>query len=476
MSNKPPQRRAEREIVSRLPPHSEEAEQGVLGCLLLDPHLLGETSLRLKRSREEAFYDLRHRVIYATMADMYEKHIMIDTITLMQQLKDSQQLEAVGGVVYISSLPDAVPSAANLEYYLNIVLEKYKLRKVIQAATDLVGRAYDQEGKIDEFIGEAEAEVMKLGAERFDNNAHNAIDLVRSAMEKIERVITNQGRTGLSTGFPKLDKCLGGLEPEDYILIAARPSMGKTSFVMNIVDHLAVTQRIPVGVFSVEMAADMLMLRMLCARAQVDWRMRAEGLGSEEDAKKLTKAAGQLSRAPIHIDDTGGLSTNEFRTKARRMVQLYGVKAFVVDYLQIMTSSKPRTKRHEEISDISGSVKACAKELKVPVIALSQVDRGLDREPNRPPRLSDLRESGSLEQDADKIGFLYEPKQEAADPRFDGFAKRIGLLIAKQRNGATDEIAFDFFKRYTLYQEHREQFEPEPEVPLFDNTLRKDLA
>jgi replicative DNA helicase len=453
--------------VDRLPPHSIEAEQGTLGCLMLEPGRgMAECYLKFKKAGSEAFYDLRHRTIFGVMAEMYDKREMIDLITLSQKLKDRQQLEAVGGMAYLSSLPDAVPSAANLEYYLNIVWDKYKARKLLQTCTDIVGKVYEHEGEIDALINEAETQILKVNDGQFASMLP-APDLVRQAIEILDRASKTDGPIGVPTGFTKLDRMIGGMEPEDMIVLAARPSVGKTTLLLNMADHIAVVTKEPVGVFSVEMAANRLMLRMLCARAKVNWKQLNDGMASERDFPRLTSAASALSKAPIHIDETAGLLTNEFRAKARRMVELYGVKVIMVDYMQIMHSSKPRTKRCDEVSDISSTIKSAAKELKIPVLALSQLDRGLDKEKYKKPRLSDLRESGSIEQDADKILFLYETEQKNKDPRFDEECLSVGCVVAKQRNGETGEIPFNFFKQYTRYEEAYER----PSEGMVENAL-----
>src|SRR4051794_9608641 len=397
--------------IDRLPPHSLEAEQGVLGCIMLAAsECLGDCIEKLKTG-SDVFYDLRHRTIYEMMVEMYDTKLPIDTITLQQRLKDKQQLDSVGGAGFLSALPDAVPSAANLAYYLNIVREKYVLRKMIQACTGVVARAYEQEGEVDALLDEVERDILKISEERVEGTDNSIKQLVHRAINTIEDYHQRQGMlTGLGTGFVDLDKMTSGLHGGEMIVIAARPSMGKTSLAMNIAEAVAIDQKQPVGVFSLEMTADSLVLRMLCSRSRVNLRNIRDGFLAERDFPKLTGAAGKLANAALFIDDTPGLSILQLRAKARRMWQQYGIKLFVIDYLQLLHSTARRAEnRQQEIADISNGVKALAKELKVPVIVLSQLNREMEKDKNRRPRMSDLRESGSIEQDADFVGLLYKP-------------------------------------------------------------------
>ena len=441
--------------VDRLPPHSSEAEQGVLGCVLLSPQeCLGDCIERFK-SGPEIFYDLRHRTIYETLVEMYDKKAAIDLITVQQTLKDKQQLEGVGGLAYLSSLPDAVPSAANLEYYQEIVREKFILRRMIASCTEVVGRVYEHEGEVDQLLDEVERDILRISEERTEQRSVTMKDLVHGAINTIEQFHQRQGLlTGIATGFLDLDKMTSGLHEGEMVVIAARPSMGKTSLAMNIVEHVAVDLRLPVGVFSLEMTAESLVLRMLCSRSRVNLRNIRDGFLAERDFPKLTGAAGKLAASPIFIDDTPGLSILQLRAKARRMAQQYGIKLFVIDYLQLLHSTARRAEnRQQEIADISNGVKALAKELKVPVIVLSQLNRELEKEKNRKPRMSDLRESGAIEQDADVVMMLYKPN---AGDEEDGAQEQDGvpvtLVIAKQRNGPTGDVPLTFLKSITRFE------------------------
>ena len=445
-------------VPDRLPPHSTEAEQGVLGCILLDPpHCLGECIEKCK-SGAEVFYELKHQVIYEALVAMSTKGGAIDLITLQQHLKDNKQLEAVGGIGYLMSLGEAVPSAANLKYYLEIVLDKHILRRIIRVSSEVVSDSYEFEGEVDRLLDEVETKILRLSEERVEGSTLAIKELVHKAINTIEDCFKREGNlTGVATGFTDLDKMTTGLHEGEMIVIAARPSMGKTSLAMNIAEHVALEQNIPVGVFSLEMSAESLVLRMLCSRARVNLRSIREGFLSDRDFPKLTNAASRMGKAPLHIDDSAGLSILQLRAKARRMYNQHGIRLFVIDYLQLLHSTSRRSadNRQQEIADISSGIKALAKELKVPVIVLAQLNREIEKDKNRKPRLSDLRESGSIEQDADLVGLLYKPSDREEDE--DGGAsesdgQRINLLIAKQRNGPTGDVELVFLKGFTRYE------------------------
>jgi replicative DNA helicase len=445
--------------IDRLPPHSPEAEQGVLGCVLLSPNeCMGECIEKLKDDGQQVFYDLRHQTIYETLATMYDAREAIDVITLQQRLKDKGLLDQIGGIAYLSQLQDSVPSAANLSYYLEIVQEKFLLRRMIATCTEVVGRVYDYEGDVETLLDEVEKEILRINESRAQSSTATVKELVGKAILTVENYFGRQGTlNGLGTGFPDLDRMTDGLHGQEMIVIAARPSMGKTSLAMNIVEHVVLEQNLPAGVFSLEMSAESLVLRMLCSIARVNLRSIREGFMSEADFPKLTSAAGRLAKAKLLIDDTAGLSILDLRARARRMHQQHGVKLFVIDYLQLLhsTSRRSQDNRQQEIADISSGIKALAKELKVPVLVLSQLNRELEKDKSRKPRLSDLRESGAIEQDADVVGLLYKPS--AGDDE-DGMQTEeadglpVNLLIAKQRNGPTGDINLTFLKSYTRFE------------------------
>jgi replicative DNA helicase len=443
--------------IDRLPPHSVEAEQGVLGCVLLSPNdCLGQCIEKFTNG-SEVFYDLRHRTIFEALLEMYERKEAMDLITVQQALKDKQQLEAVGGLAYLASLPDAVPSAANLDYYVEIVREKYVLRRMIGTCTEVVSRAYEHQGEVDALLDEVERDILRISGDRVATGAPTMKELVHRAIHHIEMYHQRQGQLGgLATGFIDLDKMTDGLHGGEMIVIAARPSMGKTSLAMNVAEHVATELRLPVGVFSLEMTAESLVMRMMSSLARVNSRSIRDGFLAERDFAKLTTAAGQLAKAPLFIDDTSALSILQLRAKARRMHQQHGIKLFVIDYLQLLHSTARRAEnRQQEIADISNGIKALAKELKVPVIVLSQLNREMEKDKNRKPRMSDLRESGSIEQDADLVALLYKPNVSEDDdggPSPEQDAAPVNLLIAKQRNGPTGEVNLTFLKSCTRFE------------------------
>jgi len=454
-----PARSDTRGTIDRLPPHSIEAEQGVLGCAFLDPnHCIGRCIEILKDDGKLAFYDLRHQTIYETLVEKFNTRDPIDLITIQQNLKDRQLLDQVGGIAYLSQLPDLVPSAANLDYYLEILREKFLLRKLIQTCSGVVGRIYDYEGEVETLLDDVEKEILRVNESRSQASMPSVRELVGQAINTIEHYFNRQGElNGLATGFHDFDKMTDGLHGGEMIVVAARPSMGKTSLAMNIAEHVAIEGQQPVGVFSLEMSSASLVMRMMCSLARVNLRSIRDGFMSEGDFPKITTAAGRLSAAKIFIDDTAGLSILQLRARARRMYQQHGLKLFVIDYLQLLNSTARRAQdnRQQEIADISSGIKALAKELNVPIIVLAQLNREIEKDKGRKPRLSDLRESGSIEQDADLVCLLYKPSEgedeEGGTPE-NSDSRPVNLLIAKQRNGPTGDVKLTFFNSYTRFE------------------------
>jgi replicative DNA helicase len=441
--------------LDRLPPHSIQAEMGVLGCCLLTPNeCIAECVEKLKDDGKEAFYDLRHQTIYEHLAAMFDARLAVDLITVQERLKDAQLLDQVGGIAYLSELQDTVPSAANLSYYLNIVREKYLLRKLVTTCTGVVGRVFDYEGEVEALLDEVEKEILRVNESRVQSGTRKMSELINASIATVENYFQRQGQiTGLATGFDDLDKMTDGLHAGEMVVVAARPSMGKTALAMNVVEHVVLNLKLPVGVFSLEMTAESLVLRLMCSVGRVNLRHIRDGFMSEADFQKLTTAAGRLNKAPLHIDDTAGLSVLQLRARARRLHQQHGIKLFVIDYLQLLhsTSRKAQDNRQVEIADISAGIKALAKELRVPVIVLAQLNREIEKDKSRKPRLSDLRESGSIEQDADLVGMLYKPEaDDDANENSDGLP--VNLLIAKQRNGPTGDVNLTFLKPYTRFE------------------------
>lgn len=442
----------------RLPPHAPDCEQGVLGCILLSPNECLDQCIEIIGERPEPFYDLRHATIYEHMVEMFDAREPIDVLTLQQRLKDRNLLDQIGGIPYLNTLQDSVPSSANVTYYAEIVSEKWFLRRMIQGCTSIVERTYEHQGEVAELKDEVERDMLAMIGTHTVNGFQRVSSFVPGSITEIEGYHQNQGRImGLETGFPDLDRMTGGFNGGEMIVIAARPSMGKTSLAMNIAEHVAVVNRIPVGVFSMEMTSRALTTRMISSIAHVNLRNLREGFLSERDFPRLTTAAGRVNAAPLFIDDTPALSVMQIRSKARKLMRTENIRLFVIDYLQLAKSLTKRGQenRQQEVSEISSGIKALAKELNVPIIVLSQLNRELEKDKKRKPRLSDIRESGSIEQDADFVGFLYKAHvnnddEEAPPEEQDGVP--MNLLIAKQRNGPTGDVNLTFLKSYTRFE------------------------
>ena len=436
-------------LAQRLPPQNLEAEVSVLGGVLLDNEALNRV---LEIMKEGDFYRESHRKIFSAILDLYERSEPVDLITLAEVLKKREALEAVGGIEYLNSLVNSVPTAANISYYAKIVKEKAILRKLINRATDIVSQVYGVSGDVDDFLDQAERSIFEISEDRVRPSFFSLKDIIKSSFKTIERLYEKrQLITGVPTGFTKLDELTSGLQPSDLIIVAGRPSMGKTAFALDIAAHAAVEGGIPSAIFSLEMAKEQLALRMLCSEAKVDAHRLRGGFLSESDWPKLTRAAGSLSEAPIFIDDTPGLSALEMRAKSRRLKAEHKLGLVVVDYLQLMRGRLDSDTREQEISDISRSLKALAKELHVPVIAISQLNRRVEERGDKRPQLADLRESGAIEQDADVIIFLYrdEVYNKSEDNPNKGKAE---IIIGKQRNGPTDKFELTFLDKFTCFE------------------------
>lgn len=443
--------------VDRLPPHSVEAEQGVLGCLLLNPAEVLPQCIEKFVAGAEVFYDLRHRAIYNAALEMWDKDTPIDLITLQQHLRDNQQLEGIGGLSYLAGLPDAVPSAANIDYYADILTKKFMLRRLVAACAEISSDAYSEQGDA-EGIVTAAASAMDRVADLTINESGVATmrQLVPVAMDYIENLHLHAGQvTGLATGLPDLDVMTWGLQPSEMVVLAARPSMGKTALGLNIAVHVATQLQLPVAVFSMEMSKESLMVRTLCSLAHVSNTNIRRGFLSERDFQRLSSAGQTLHRSPMFIDDTSALGILQLRARARRLHKQHGIRLVVIDYLQLMTAPTKRSdNRQQEVSYISGGCKALAKELKIPVLVLAQLSRKLeDRGANPVPKISDLRESGSIEQDADVILLLHKPQKDIATP--DGTyddAANITAIVAKNRCGPTGEVPLLFLRSWTKFE------------------------
>jgi replicative DNA helicase len=441
----------------RSPPHSIEAESGVLGSMLVSPNdVIPECVIQIGEEYQYFFSPI-HGTIYMQLVDMWNRQQAIDLITFTQSLRDKNLLDQVGGPAFVTHLFTFVPTAANVRYYLDIVREKFILRKIISICTVSCGRAYDEQDQVDTLLDEVERDVFSISEIRFKGRLPTMKDQVMDAIEAIETLYERKGGiTGIATGFAELDRLTSGLHPGEMIVIAARPSMGKTALAMNIAEHVAIHEKLPVAVFSLEMSSQQLVQRLLCSRARVNLQKVRDGFLAERDFPSLTAAASKLAEAQIFIDDTAGLSILELRAKARRLKAQKDIRLIVVDYLQLLRSTTRRAldNRQLEISEISAGLKSLAKELKIPIIVLAQLNRQPEARTGGKPRLSDLRESGSIEQDADLVGLLVRPEIYEEDE--DARAEKAGeaeLIIAKQRNGPVGEIALTFLKEFTRFED-----------------------
>ncbi len=434
-------------------PVSMEAERSILGAILLDNSLYDQAAEHLT---PDDFSLDAHRRIYSRMRDLQESGRPVDMITLVEELDRRKEVEAIGGVAYLSSLIDGVPERPSIEHYVRIVRDKALLRGLINAAQNAIAEAIEHSDEAEEVLGRAEEAIFRLSEGRIGQTFMNIPDIIRSSFGSLEELYKRgQEITGLATHYTLLDKLTSGLQPSDLIIIAARPSMGKTAFAMNIAENAAVLDGKVVGVFSLEMSREALLMRMLASHAQVDSKDLRQGFLTKEDMRKLTRATEDLSRSKLYIDDSPSISVSEMRAKARRLKQTEGLDLLIVDYLQLMSAVPVGGKRFEnrtqEVSAISRGLKALAKELKVPVVALSQLSRAPEsRGGDHRPQLSDLRESGSIEQDADVVAFIFrEEVYKKDEPDLDGRAE---LIVAKQRNGPTDTLRMVFIKSYTRFE------------------------
>src|SRR6266550_3147225 len=440
--------------IHRTPPNSVDAEQGVLESMLISPR---ETIAEcVEKINEDYFYVPAHRTIYDVLVELWNAGQAIDLITFTQVLRDRHLLDSIGGAAFVTGLFTFVPTAANVQYYLEIVRDKYILREIIAAATESVRRAYEEQDEVNNLLDEVEQRIFAVGEDRFKGQMLTMKDQVMEAIESIEKLYERKGGiTGISTGFVEFDRMTSGMHGAEMIVIAARPSMGKTALVMNIAEHVAVQEKLPVGVFSLEMSSQQLVQRLLCSRARVNLQKVRDGFLAERDFPSLTAAASKLAEAKIFIDDSAGLSILELRAKARRLRAQHDVQLLIVDYLQLLrsTSRRAQDNRQLEISEISAGLKGLAKELKIPIIVVAQLNRQPEARSGGRPRLSDLRESGSIEQDADLVGLLvrpeiYEEDEEARQEK----AGEAELIIAKQRNGPVGEVSLTFRKEFTRFE------------------------
>jgi len=431
----------------RVPPQSLEAEQSVLGSMIISKDAI-YTAMELLTPAD--FYRTAHQKIFEAIVALCDRGEPVDVVILSEELENNRCLEEVGGRSYLLALANAVPTAANVEYYARIVREKSIMRALISTATDIVTRCYDfPGGDVDEFLDEAERAIFEIRRQGQQGGFAPLKEALMQAFDRIERLYDQKkGVTGISTGFTDLDRITAGLQESDLIIVAARPSMGKTTLALNMAHHCAVKEKRPTAFFSMEMSKEQLAQRMLCAQAHIDAQNMRRGYLTTEDWQRLTRAVGPLSEAPLYIDDNASLSAMDIRSRARRLKAERGLDAIFIDYLQLMRGHGRAENRQQELSDISRSLKSLAKELRVPVVALSQLSRAVEKRPDRRPILSDLMESGGIEANADMVLFIYREAYYFQDSDKGNIAE---IIIAKQRNGPTGTVELYFLDRYTKF-------------------------
>jgi replicative DNA helicase len=452
MSKKQAETKPSESYINRIPPQNLEAEQSVLGSLLLDRDAIIKIADLIN---SEDFYDDKHKIIYLSIIKLYDERASIDILTVSNTLEEGHSLDKIGGVSYLTTLVNSVPSAAHVVHYANIVRRKGTLRRLISASTDIVGLGYQEDMDLESLLDMAEQKLFSVSQKYLKQNFVPLSEILHETFDRIDELHREKGKLrGVSTGFSDLDSKLGGLQKSDLIILAARPSMGKTSLALDFVRHVAMNEKKAVAVFSLEMSKDQLVDRLLAAEADVDlWKMRTgklNDIGPDNDFERIGHALGRLSEAPIYIDDSGSVNIMELRTKARRLQSEHELDLIVVDYLQLMQGRNTEN-RVQEVSEISRSLKILAKELNVPVLALSQLSRAVEqRGGDKKPQLSDLRESGSIEQDADVVMFIYRDEMYAGkDSKKPHIAE---ILVRKHRNGPTGDVELFFDGEKTSFK------------------------
>src|SRR3954469_6885302 len=440
----------------RMPPQNIEAEQAVLGAIFLEPAAL---TLASEILIPEDFYRASHQKIFNVMLDLNDQGKAVDLVTVTEELAAAKLIEDIGGVSYLSDLSGSVPTAANIEYYARIVEEKSLLRRLIRTATNIASDGYSREDEVEALLSEAEKNIMEVAQRKNAGAFHNIKDVLVRTYDNIEEMHNRVGDiTGISTGFAELDRMTAGFQRNDLIIVGARPSVGKTAFALNIAANVATKTGENVAIFSLEMGAEQLVMRMLCSEGNIDAQRLRTGSLTDEDWGKLIMAMGSLSNSGIFIDDTPGVRISEIRSKCRRLKQEHGLGMILIDYLQLIQGNgRSGENRQQEVSEISRSLKALARELEVPVIALSQLSRGVEQRQDKRPMMSDLRESGSIEQDADIVAFLYrddyyDKESESKD--------QIEIILAKQRNGPTGTVTLAFVKQYNKFVNLETRYDP----------------
>ena len=419
----------------------------VLGSMLLDEEAV---SVAVEKLDSGCFYKDTHRKIFQTISDLFNANKAIDLITLIDALNQDNSLDGVGGASYLTSLANAVPTAANINHYANIVRERYILRTLINNATKIISVCHESQGNIAEVVDTAERLIFEVSDRKNQGSYIHLKEIIKDTIETIDRLYQNKAHvTGIPTGYVDFDLKTAGLQPSDLVIIAGRPSMGKSAFALGIAEYAGVIEKVPTAIFSLEMSKEQLVQRMLCSHARVDAHKVRTGYLAVSDWPRLTAAAGKLSEAPIYIDDTPAISVMELRAKARRLKSHHGIKLIILDYMQLMRGTAMNMEsRQQEISEISRSLKALARELSVPVIAISQLSRAVESRTDHRPQLSDLRESGAIEQDADVVVLILREEYYNPSPDNQGVAEAI---IAKQRNGPVGSLKLAFIKEFTRF-------------------------
>ena len=431
--------------VMRSLPHNLEAEQTVLGAMLIDKNAIAQAVEGLS---SEDFYRDAHKVIFSSVVEMFQKDQAVDRVTLLENLNSNDRLEKAGGITYVTELSDSVPSTANLLSYIKIVSEKSILRKLIKSSTQIIEDCYNNQSDVEKVVDRSEKKIFEIGEKRNTNDFEPLSTILERGFEQIENLFNNKGEiTGVGSGFSDLDSKTSGFQSGDMILIAARPSMGKTTFALNIAEHAALREGKNVVVFSLEMSKEQLAYKLLCSEANVDMLSLRTGNLEDKDWENIAKALGPLANANIYIDDTAGVSIMEMRSKCRRLKIEHGVDLILIDYLQLMSGTGEES-RQQEVSEISRSIKALAKEMKCPVIALSQLSRAPEQRADHRPMLSDLRESGSIEQDADLVMFLYRDEYYNKETDEKNVAE---CIIAKQRNGPVGTVKLAWLGQFSKF-------------------------
>ncbi|MFZ3103014.1 MAG: replicative DNA helicase [Desulfitobacteriaceae bacterium] len=432
--------------LTKVPPQNLEAEQAVLGAIMLEPDM-GSSVFGILQP--EDFYRDNHRYIFAAIRDLFDKGEPIDLVSVAEALRQQVRLELIGGIATISEIARSVPSAVNVDYYAKLVAEKSLLRQLIRTANSLVDRGYDPGEEAMTLLAEAEKMILDLSQRQIKEGFVSIRTILLETFEKIETLYANKGNlTGVPTFFQQLDRITSGWQPSDLIIIAARPSMGKTALALNMAQNASVRAKVPAVLFSLEMSKEQLVQRMLCSEAMVDQQRVRTGELLDTDWPKLTRAVGPLSEAPIFIDDTVGITLSELRSKARRLKMESNLGLIVIDYLQLLSTGKKSESRQQEVASISRGLKGIARELKVPVIALSQLNRGVEQRQDKRPIMSDLLESGAIEADADVISFIYRDEYYHPESEKKGIAE---IIVAKHRNGPVGTVELGYLKEFTKF-------------------------